>query len=480
MSSLFHDVKPGDTVHYSTPQGQSGKGKVVLRYDTHVVVNRGKGQPQVVNDKNYIKHERGGKVVGALLSRLSQVKEDKANMEKHAKWMKDFNDKDYKARSGEAWERVHAIKPGILTRLSARARGIKLNKQGKVQEMRNPAGPYGGHPYDWDPELRKAIFAGMAKKVKQNGPKDNGRPYVPTKSGPPPRRGTTSEAAKLRVPHVTEVPSQEKPVKKSPEHQGLIPSGIHNRHAEPLKQHSDSEGARHGGWSGMEDSHDAEGHAARIEKSKKKKKLHELNTGTLSSYVSKAIADRKKQQGMADQARRIHTPERSAYFVDKANKKADKRSAGIKTAVGKIAKAYEETEVTEARDDLGRSEYNANMAMSGGNKQAKGHYLMKDGRKLSGPHSPEDAVKKYKGMSDSKGVKIVHVKEGVEIDVTNFLMEADSKTDKYKKAAQKAISLAKKAKGNKHVDTEPKLELQDKGGNGPIESNHKEENDGKL
>jgi hypothetical protein len=383
MSELFNNVKPGDMVHYKTPQGQHGKGKVVLRYDTHVVVNRGKGQPQVVNDKNYVKHERGGKVIGALLSRL---------------------------------------------------------KEEEVNETRSMNGPYGGHPYDWDPELRKAIFAGMAKKKgKPTGPKDNGRPYVPTKSGPPPRRGT-------------------------PSLQG-------------------------------EDSHDAEGHAARIEKSKKKKKLHEVSSGTLASYVSKAIADRKKQQGMADQAQRIHTPERAKYFIDKAASRAAKRSKGIKTAVGKIANSLPAEPLKQHSDNEGsrhggwsgmegresRSEYTANMAMSGGNKQAKGHYLMKDGRKLSGPHEPHEAVKAYKGLADSKGVKIVHVKEGVETDVTNFLMEADaSKTDKYKKAAQKAISLSKKAKGNKHVDTEPKLELQDKGGNGPIESNHKEENDGKL
>ena len=67
---MFSNVKPGDIVHYSTPQGQYGKGKAVLTYDTHVVVSR-KGQPQVVNDKNYVKHERGGKVIGALLSKVA-------------------------------------------------------------------------------------------------------------------------------------------------------------------------------------------------------------------------------------------------------------------------------------------------------------------------------------------------------------------------------------------------------------------------
>jgi hypothetical protein len=445
MSDLFNNVKPGDMVHYKTPQGQHGKGKVVLRYDTHVVVNRGKGQPQVVNDNNYVKHERGGKVIGALLSRL---KEDKALVAKNKKFVDDKMDKAYKARSGEAWERVHAKQPGIVTRLSARLNGTKLNKQGKVQEMRNPSGPYGGHPYDWDPELRKQIFAGMAKKVKANGPKDTGRDYKPSKSGPPPRRGT-------------------------PSLQG-------------------------------EDSHDAEGKSARVAKTKRslRKKLHELDNSTLASYVSKSIADRKKAQGGFEMAGRIWDGERKDRAQAKAFARVSKRTKGIQTAVGKIANnlpavkseevnrhGYEEplkrhADSEEAKHagwephiSEARNEYDANIHMSqGAQKTEKGHYLMRDGRKLSGPHSPEEAVKAYKGLSsqgtDTKGVKIVHVKEGVEIDVTVTLITED----KVKEAAQKAISLAKKAKGNKHVDTEPKLDIQDKGTGGPMEGSH--ESDG--
>jgi hypothetical protein len=108
----------------------------------------------------------------------------------------------------------------------------------------------------------------------------------------------------------------------------------------------------------------------------------------------------------------------------------------------------------------------------GAPKTAKGHYLMRDGRKLSGPHTPEEAVKAYKnlGSTDPKGVKIVHVKEGVEIDVTSLMLSED----KVKKAAEKAISLAKNAKGNKHVDTEPSLNLQDKGGSGPMGGSHED------
>jgi len=41
MSVLFDNVKPGDTVHYKTPQGQMGKGKVVMNRGTHLVLNAG-------------------------------------------------------------------------------------------------------------------------------------------------------------------------------------------------------------------------------------------------------------------------------------------------------------------------------------------------------------------------------------------------------------------------------------------------------
>jgi hypothetical protein len=473
MSELFNNVKPGDTVHYSTPQGQYGRGKVVLRYDTHVVINRGKGQPQVVNDNNYVKHERGGKVVGALLSKLAahdkylkgvastkasnavakavspykKVGDPQMNASKAFGWSKTNEDAEqidelskktlgnYIKKSAENMDAVSWTAGGtrrgpkalkLLDKVYKRQAGIHRAVDKLTKEDRRAEGPYGGHPYDWDPALRQAIFAGMRKKVgKSTGPKDTGRPYVPTKSGPPPRRGT-------------------------PSLQG-------------------------------EDASEAEGRGARVAKTKKKKKLHELDNSTLASYVSKSIADRKKLGGMQDQARRIHTPERAAYFVDKAQKKLDKRSKGIKTAVGKIAgnlpaeplKAHADSEgakhggwqphVAEGT----RSEYDANIKMSqGAGKTAKGHYLMRDGRRLSGPHSPEDAVKQYKGMGDSKGVKIVQVKEGVMTDVTTQMLSED----KVKQAAQKAITLAKKAKGNKHVDTQPKLDLVDKGINGPIQA----------
>jgi len=316
----------------------------------------------------------------------------------------------------------------ISTRNSAgvvKVFGASERKKARAyQKEARTEGPYGGHPYDWDVEMRKQVFAAAAKKVKQKGPPDNHRDYKPNKLGPPPRRGTTSE-----------------------------------------------------------DAADAEGQAARVTKTKhkKKSKLHELNNSTLTSYVTKAIADRKAR-GSAELGRlRTNRPE---YYANDggANKKLDKRSKGIKTAVGKIASKLPGEKVTEGT----RSEYDANINMAQSSKPtAKGHYLMRDGRKLSGPHSPDEAVKAYKGLSsqgtDTKGVKIVHVKEGVETDVTAMLMEtlAVAGVSKYKKAAQKAVTLAK-AKGNKHVDTKPTLNLPDKGTGGPVEGSEQGERNGKV
>ena len=72
MSELFANVKPGQRVHYMTPQGQTKSGTVVMNRKTHLVLNRGKGQPQVVTADNYVKHSEGGRVKGALLSRVAK------------------------------------------------------------------------------------------------------------------------------------------------------------------------------------------------------------------------------------------------------------------------------------------------------------------------------------------------------------------------------------------------------------------------
>lgn len=78
MSDFFNNVKPGARVHYMTPQGQTRSGTVVMNRGTHLVLNRGGGQPQVVTKDNYIKHSEGGKVKGALLSKVAQSMKEAA------------------------------------------------------------------------------------------------------------------------------------------------------------------------------------------------------------------------------------------------------------------------------------------------------------------------------------------------------------------------------------------------------------------
>lgn len=457
MSELFNNVKVGDTVHYSTPQGQYGKGKVVIKHESgsHVVINRGKGQPQVVNDKNYVKHERGGKVVGALLSKL-------AAHDKYLKGVAATKASNAVAKAVSPYKKV-----GDPQMNASKAFGWT-----KTNEMRNPSGPYGGHPYDWDPELRKAIFAGMAKKNgKSKGPKDTGRDYKPNKLGPPPRRGTTSEsiiggvvglaigaAGAYGAAKNTPLTGKKATVKNYLKNFGKGMVGVGLRNKKNVK----------------EDAAEAEGQAARVTKTKHKKKgkLHELTTATLASYVSKSIGDEKKQKQMADMARRIHTPERSAYFVDKATAKAAKRHAGAKLAMKKIAKAYEETVVegeSAAKARAGERSWTSDLAdkspnlSKGAGKIQPGYHYRTGGKTVSVHDHPQDALSAYK-KGGSVG-RIVHVKEGVETDVTTqILSEA-----KVKDVAQRIV-LAKKAKGNKHVDTEPKLDIVDKGTHGPIQA----------
>jgi hypothetical protein len=54
----FRNIRAGDKVYYQTPQGQDGAGRaqMLLLFADHVVVDRGDGQPVVVNDHNYVRH----------------------------------------------------------------------------------------------------------------------------------------------------------------------------------------------------------------------------------------------------------------------------------------------------------------------------------------------------------------------------------------------------------------------------------------
>lgn len=111
-------------------------------------------------------------------------------------------------------------------------------------------------------------------------------------------------------------------------------------------------------------------------------------------------------------------------------------------------------------------DYSAHMSLVQGVKRKPGHYLTKYGSELSGPHpSPSHAVKAYKDLHDTSGVKIVHVKESVndvkyeKIDRKKVPNKASER--KAERAKDRAISLAKekKGKGKGVINKEPVLDL---------------------
>ena len=55
----FRNIAPGDVVTYRTPQGQTRQGRAqrLLCFASHVVCDRGNGQPVVVNADNYVSHK---------------------------------------------------------------------------------------------------------------------------------------------------------------------------------------------------------------------------------------------------------------------------------------------------------------------------------------------------------------------------------------------------------------------------------------
>lgn len=129
---------------------------------------------------------------------------------------------------------------------------------------------------------------------------------------------------------------------------------------------------------------------------------------------------------------------------EKAEEKADKRREGIRKAAEKLTYGAR-VPATGLKTEGRESEYRANMQLAGTARKKPGHYLVRNGQHISGPHDPQGALNKYKGMSDNTGVKIVHIKEA-------------ANSDKAKQATQKAIFAAKAKKKGKTAHVEPELE----------------------
>jgi len=54
------DAEVGDSVTYRSPQGQEFSGRVVIKTNTHVVINvGGRGIPKCVDDSNFVRMRKG-------------------------------------------------------------------------------------------------------------------------------------------------------------------------------------------------------------------------------------------------------------------------------------------------------------------------------------------------------------------------------------------------------------------------------------
>jgi hypothetical protein len=452
-----------------------------MNHGTHLVLNRGRGQPQVVTPRNFLKNEdvQESKLLGVVsfkkgdksiadrvdhtlrktFNKGKAIEGIRRKLDKAAekKWVKESGDWDaVKAERHQEWKAGHEAgkkhldyQQSVLKSqddLSFAKQKKRLAQKTALKTEARVEGPYGGHPYDWDPELRKQIFAAAAKKIKQNGPKDNGRVYKPNKLGPPPRRGTTSEDARELEGKAARVAKTKKHLKKrlmgeAKKAVSWNPPEVQAKYAKEKKEAKMFASAKR--------------EIARQKKKELRKEdvVSEMDNAKLVDYLQKAIANRKLNTVRARNSYLVHDPdrlggpdgERAEYHYNKSMAKVNKRSKGIKMAVSRLASHLPGEKVSE-----------------------------------SAAPGKEDWIKANKARfitqyGEEKGLRILYAKAWKD-SKTN-----ESAEDKYKKAAEKVVKLAKKnLKGKNHVDTEPKLNLPDKGTGGPLEGSETGERNDKL
>lgn len=54
----WRDIEPGATVTYKSTHNGEQKGRVILCFPEHVVLNIGRGMPKVVDEANYVRHRQ--------------------------------------------------------------------------------------------------------------------------------------------------------------------------------------------------------------------------------------------------------------------------------------------------------------------------------------------------------------------------------------------------------------------------------------
>ena len=133
-------------------------------------------------------------------------------------------------------------------------------------------------------------------------------------------------------------------------------------------------------------------------------RLNEISKDKLAAYIrraSRSAAASSEEGGVAWARTALNTKD-----LDKAEKaerkhidKARKRIKGIERATGKLHGGDLYTNVP-ATNEGRESEYRANMQLAGTARRKPGHYLVRSGSTLSGPHEPHDALRKYKDMNE--------------------------------------------------------------------------------
>lgn len=139
-----------------------------------------------------------------------------------------------------------------------------------------------------------------------------------------------------------------------------------------------------------------------VERLSFKEYLSESEKKLQHDYVQQTLADHDINSSIKDGKVVVHKD-----HVSSAKKHLKKIGYGDMHVVHEEVEIEENVEVIdEARSEYEANQHLANNSSVGG---AKAHYLKKDGRRVSGPHkNSDDALKAWNGLSDRKGIKIVH------------------------------------------------------------------------
>ena len=511
---LFDNVKPGSRVHYLTPQGQTRSGTVVMNKGTHLVLNRGGGQPQVVTPKNYVKHSEGGKVKGALLSNLAKSMKSeetvneihklaKAYLKKTApgsddaekidagldKAISNPKNKENRDVARKAFNRLQGrenakdrvgLRGFIRRRAMGEAHNLPRTGTDEIADME----PRVQASYDMDPQLKAKLTKKLLRKRKQIVKEGNG--YTVTYGGKTHLSNASIKRAMIQkgIQRKVDAESRKQLNKKQAgtmaakkscscsegkNFKSLVAELIgeaskkvktvnwqnietshfsvykHGEGGMPLKHHMAQLAAA--GIPSRKAHSPYVGHTALEVPKKHEKKAGRILYGEAFSAGDKVRLKKDWAHGDPDKVYKIyHTNADGQHWV------GDKQKRGWYAGDHQLrpARTWKKTYTMEGRE----SEYRANQQLAGTSPRRKpGHYLVRNGSTLSGPHEPTDAVRKYKGMSDNTGVKIVHVKEATQPE------NAVDNKGKADKITQRAIALskAKKLKG-KTANVEPELE----------------------